>query len=920
MRPKSAPTFRITFSLAATLCLPVALNGQERGEETPIPPSAAASPALATHEASAPVATAARLTQPISIDGDVTDAAWAATPVITTFTQTDPVEGAPVSQRTEVRILYDDDALYIGAILHDTGEITTRLARRDALGESDAFSVTLDSYHDHQTGYRFAVNPAGVRRDELISTGGNDASWDPVWDVATSRTATMWSVEMRIPFSQLRFSRDAVQTWGIQIERTIHRNQESAEFAFTPKLERGGVQRFGHLEGISNIRAGRRFELLPYVTTRAEYIPLAPVAGDGFGNPYRSGSDYFANAGIDMKVGLGSNLTLDATVNPDFGQVEVDPAVINLTAFETRFEERRPFFVEGAEIFRFGQGGPTGSTGRQAEVLYSRRIGRTPQGSTPGTAAFSDSPSSTTILGAARMTGKLGDGWSVGLLQAVTAREEARFAMVNGDRGSVEVEPLTNYVVGRIRRDTNGGRTRIGGIVTAVNRDLSDETLAGRLHSSAYVMGVDLVREWAEGTWRLSSSFSPSLVRGDQAALIRTQQTSSRYFNRPDASHLGVDSLATSLTGYYAMAELNKVAGTWTGRIGLGAASPGYEVNDVGFQSYADRLILDTHFQYAQVRPGRYLRNWNIGGGPDNVWNYAGDHVLSNFNLQGRYTWMNYWGSGWRLEYTPEVHDDRLTRGGPMAKSPRGFLINGNVSTDSRKNYTASLQLSYSAEEGGGYSRSASMNFNLRPRENWEIRIGPGLTRRYTEAQYVTSVADSRAESTFGRRYVFAGLEQTTLSVDARLNVTFTPALSFQLYAQPLLSSGDYDALKELRAPRTFDFAVYGEDVGTITRQEDGHFRIDPVGNDEARSFLVRNQDFSVRSVLGNAVLRWEWRPGSTIYLVWQQAREGRVTGMDPGADEFGVGRLDFGRDARDLLDMRPDNVFALKINYWLNP
>src|SRR5690606_27301981 len=378
----------------------------------------------------------------------------------------------------EVRILFDDDAIYVGAALHDTGEVTSRLARRDALGESDIFSITLDSYHDHQTGYRFAVNPAGVRRDELISTGGNDASWDPVWDVATDRTESGWSVEMRIPFSQLRFSRDARQTWGIQIERSIHRNQESAEFAFTPKLERGGVQRFGHLEGIADIRAGRRFELLPYVTTRAEYVPLLPAAAGGFANPYRSGSDYFANAGLDMKVGLGSNLTLDATINPDFGQVEVHTAVINLTAVETRFEERRPFFVEGAEIFRFGQGGPTGSTGRQAEVLYSRRIGRSPQGSAPSSAEFTDAPSSTTILGAARMTGKLGDGWSLGLLQAVTAREEARFASTDGARDALEVEPLTNYVVGRLRRDTNGGQTRVGGIFTAVNRDLSNDALA----------------------------------------------------------------------------------------------------------------------------------------------------------------------------------------------------------------------------------------------------------------------------------------------------------------------------------------------------------------------------------------------------------------------------------------------------------
>jgi hypothetical protein len=874
-----------------------------------------------SHETTAPRATAVRTTEAVAVDGRVTESAWTSAPVITEFTQTDPNEGAPVSQRTEVRVLYDDGAIYIGAILHDDGPIRSRLARRDGLGESDVFSVTLDSYHDHQTAYRFAINPAGVRRDEIMSTGGSDASWDPVWDVATARIPEGWSVEMRIPFSQLRFSQAARQTWGIQLEREIHRNQESAQFAFTPKLERGGVQRFGHLSGIEEIRPGRGFELLPYVATRAEYVPVVPPPpGVDIGNPYRSGSDYFADAGLDLKYRLSSNVTLDATVNPDFGQVEVDPAVINLTAFETRFEERRPFFVEGAEIFRFGQGGPTGSTGRPAEVVYSRRIGRAPQGSVPGAAVFSDAPTATTILGAAKFTGKLGSGWSLGLLEAVTAKEEARFMAEDAVGQEVEVEPLTNYLIARARRDANEGRTRIGAVFTALHRDLSSPALESRLHSSAYVAGVDLIQEWDNGNWRISSSFSPSLVLGDEAALIRTQQTSSRYMNRPDAEHLDVDPEATSLTGYYAMAELNKVAGAWTGRLGLGATSPGYEVNDVGFQSYADRLILDTHLQYSQTRPGQYLRSWNIGGGPDNIWNYGREHVLSNFNVNLRHNWMNYWGSGMRFEYWPEVYDDRLTRGGPLARAPRGFLVNANVSTDSRKAHTLNAQVSYTAEEGGTYSRSGNMSITLRPRVNWEIRVGPSISRRYSEAQYVSSVGDERASDTFGRRYIFAGIDQTTLSIDTRVNVTFTPTLSFQLYAQPLLSSGDYGALKELRAPRTFDFTVYGEDAGTITRQADRSYRIDPVGNDPANAFVIRDQDFNVRSVLGNAVLRWEWRAGSTLYLVWQQSRDGRITGMDPDAVENRVGRVDFGRDARDLLDMEPDNIFALKINFWLNP
>lgn len=909
--------------LAAFLLLhPPELAGQagEAGEaEQPGMPDSP-DPVTGSHEVTAPRATAVRTSQPFTIDGRLEEAAWMSAPAIREFTQTDPDEGAPVSQPTEVRILYDDNAIYVGAILTDDGEVTSRLARRDALGESDIFSITFDSYHDHQTGYRFAINPAGVKRDELVSTGGSDASWDPVWDGATSRTEDGWVVEMRIPFSQLRFTREPQQVWGMQIERSIHRNQESAQFAFTPKLERGGVQRYGHLYGISDILPGRRLELLPYVATRAEYVPVTRSGTVPFEDPYRSGSDYFANAGLDLKYRIRSNVTLDATVNPDFGQVEVDPAVINLTAFETRFDERRPFFVEGAEIFRFGQGGPTGTTGRAAEVFYSRRIGRTPQGSVPASAVYADEPPATTILGAAKLTAKLGDGWSIGILEAVTASEQARFTMLDGTAGKLEVEPSSNYFIGRVRRDSRNGRTRIGALFTALNRRLEEPALAQRLHSAAYVAGVDLIHEWAEGSWRLSGSLSPSVVLGESEAIQRTQQSSSRYYNRPDASHLDLDPNATRLAGYYAMAELNKVAGTWTGRVALGATSPGYEVNDVGFQTYADRLIVDTHFQYSQVRPGRYLRNWNIGGGPDNIWNYAGQHVLSNINLQGRYQWMNYWSTGWRFEYTPEVDDDRLTRGGPISRAPSSYMLNLNAGSDSRRPHTVNGSVTFSGDAAGGRSTSGNLNVNLRPRENWDIQIGPRLTRSHNAAQYVTRIADDRALNTFGSRYIFAPLDQTTFSIDTRVNVTFSPTLSFQLYAQPLISSGDYGHLMELQRAGAFEFDVYGEDLGSIVRDDAGAFRIDPVGNDPGRAFTVRDQNFDVRSVIGNAVLRWEWRPGSTLYLVWQQSRVGRITGMDPVADGRAVGRFDLGASARALLDIEPDNIFAVKINYWLNP
>jgi hypothetical protein len=572
------------------------------------------------HDLAAPAANAARLTGAISVDGLLSEAGWGSASSITELRQTVPVEGAPVSESTDVRVVYDDDAIYVAARLDDRSEVTTRLARRDAgLGDSDRFVILFDSYHDHETAYRFWTNPSGVKGDAIVSgnaTGGGDSSWDPVWDLATAVTETGWIVEMRIPFSQLRFGREDVQTWGIQVERTINRNQENATFPFTPVLERSGVSRFAHLGGIQGLEQGRRLELLPYVVARGEYLQM-PDPGVTFQNPYRSGSDHFGGVGLDLKYGIASNVTLDATVNPDFGQVEVDPSVINLTAFETRYEERRPFFVEGADIFTFGEAGPMGSVGRPPEIFYTRRIGRAPTGSAPSAAVYADVPTQTTILGAAKVTGRVGSGWSLGLLEAVTGGESAAYVDGSQVTGKVDVEPAANHLVGRVRRQVRGGRTRFGVVATALNRGVEGSPLETRLHSSAYVGGFDFAHDSNDRVWLFTGLVSGSRVAGNESAITRTQQSSARYYQRPDADHVEVDPTATSLDGFYGMAYVGKQAGNFTMRNGFAYVSPGYEVNDVGFQSEADRILVDTHYQYTQPRPGRFFRSWSVNASPD---------------------------------------------------------------------------------------------------------------------------------------------------------------------------------------------------------------------------------------------------------------------------------------------------------------
>ena len=874
-----------------------------------------------------PVVGAVRVSTSIQIDGMPDEAAWAAATPMTVFTQIDPNEGEPVSQPTDVRFLFDDDALYIGGRFYDSGPIMTRLARRDAgVSDSDLFTVSIDSYHDHQTSYRFTTNPSGIKRDATVASGSRggggrgDSSWDPVWDVVSVITDEGWFTEMRIPFSQLRFRPGDDMLWGIQVERNIRRVEERAVFSFTPKLERGGVARYGHLTGIRGIGGGQKLELLPYVGMSAEYIYQEPSSQVAFDNPFRSGSDYFGRMGVDLKYRLGSNLTLDGAVNPDFGQVEVDPAVINLTAFETRFQERRPFFVEGAEIFNFGRGGPTGSTGRAPQILYSRRIGRRPQGRVSSAAVYSNTPGSTTILGAAKITGRVGAGWSVGLIEAVTGREYAPYVDAAGVDGRSVVEPTTNYLAGRLRRDARAGETQLGMIATAVHRDVGDPGLASGLRSAAYVAGADLVHEWDNRGWKVSSALATSYIEGDPAAILDAQLSSARYLQRPDATHLGVDSAATAMGGFYAMGEINKQAGSFTGRIGTAYLSPGYEVNDLGFQSETERFILDTHFQWNHPRPGRYFRDWTVMGGPDNKWNTSGDLIFSDVNFIFRWTWLNYWGGSVRVAVRPPVDDDRLTRGGPMARAPASGLWQASLDSDSRKALNVRIRYNGLSGAAGSWRHNGSINFTYRSGEKLELRMGPSVTRSYTDAQYVTSTSDPFATNTFGQRYVFAPIHQTTLSLETRLNVTFSPTLSLQVYAQPLISSGDYGGLAEFREPRTHRFATYGKDIGTSVRQADGNYLIDPDGPGPASEFTVSDRSFNFRSLLGNAVLRWEWSPGSTLFIVWQQSRADRIRAWE--FDETGaldVGIFDLGYDTRELFGLRADNIFLVKVNYWLN-
>ncbi|HEX6560228.1 MAG TPA: DUF5916 domain-containing protein, partial [Longimicrobiales bacterium] len=833
---------------------------------------------------------------------------WAQASAAGEFTQSWPNPGKPAVDPTEVRILYDDDALYVAVRMFDAhpDSIAAQLARRDASGiYSDWVHLIIDSYHDRRTAFRFTVNPRGVKKDVYTSDDGNeDLNWDAVWDVATRVDSLGWVAEYRIPLSQLRFGTtgsDSTRVWGIQVMRDIARRDERD--SWSPWTPQGGgfVSRFGDLIGLRGIAQPRRLEILPYASSKLTRAP-----GDA-ANPFYDATDYTPSVGADVRVGLPAGLTLTGTVNPDFGQVEVDPAVVNLSAYETFFPEKRPFFLEGADIFQFGQVSTQNDFNSQ-EFFYSRRIGRAPQLRAVGSdIKYADTPNQSTIIGAGKVTGKAGP-WSVGVLNAVTAEEKARIATTTGTRREAAVEPLTNYFAARMKRDFRRGGSFVGGMLTSTLRNMSDSVFTPRLRSDATFGGVDFEHSIHNRDWIVSGFLAGSRVVGSRPATSLTQRNSTHYFQRPDADYLDFDSTRTALLGTMGEVALQKNGNVW-GSLALKQASPGFELNDFGFMGRADYRSVSSIVGHQSYQAGKHLKNYNTFVYHNVAWNFGGDAIYQGLAGRGNVTFKNFWSANVGVTRSFETLNDRLLRGGPLAKSPAGWSMDAGVTTDSRWPVIVELESSYENDRSGAASHEYEISFDMRPATNLHITLGPSLRVGRSTAQYLDAVSDANATATYGARYVFANLHQRTLSMDTRIDWTFTPTLSLQTYVQPFVSVGAFSSFKEFAQPRTFDFDVFGRDRGTIAYDAQQHtYTIDPDGAGASPAFTIDNPDFNVRSLRGNAVLRWEYRPGSALFLVWQQER----SGFEP------TGQFDFRHDTNAIFRSRATNVFLIKVTYWI--
>jgi hypothetical protein len=875
-----------------------------------------------------PSLAAARRTGEVRIDGRVDEAAWLAAPLANGFVQAEPDEGGPATHDTDVRMLIDDDAIYVSARMYERhpDSIGRLLVRRDEHGPYfDWFGFQIDPNLDGRTAYSFRVSVANSQSDYLVTDDQfEDYAWSAVWESGASTDSLGWSIEMRIPLSQIRYTpTEGARTWGVQFTRRRMSSSEMSHFAFmSRRKEEGIVSKFARLENVVVPSRVRRVEVRPYAVSSLHHGPAEP------GDPFFDGTATGARGGADFRLGLGPSFTLDGTVNPDFGQVEADPAEINLTAFETFFDERRPFFVEDAQVFDF-----TLSGGRN-QLFYSRRIGRSPHVGDLDGADHVDVPDAATILGAAKLTGRTSSGLSVGGLAAVTQAEHGQASFgTSGETRSFDVEPRSAFAVATARQDFRGGGSQVGAIVTALQRDLPAGGALAALPAQAYSAGVRFEHQWNDRAWRLNGFLAGSHVRGAPEAMIAIQRGSNHYFQRPDGTRARVDSSATSLGGVEWRLQLERQnTEHWTGSVWLAEVTKGFEINDLGFSGNRERLDGGFRFGYREIRPAWIFRNYNVNfmtfynfshEALDDVfdptsWRQA--YTGGWFNLGTRFQFVNFHGGGVNLSWNPDQYSRTATRGGPVMLQPGGVGFGLNYDTDRRRTIVLNTGANFNrGARGAGGGAGFDLGLDLRPSAQLVVGLNAGFNARTDRTQYVGSTGALPYQPTFGRRYFFGDLERKTVEMQARVDYTFTPALSLQVFVQPLLSSGDYVAYKQLVAPGTFAFERFTEGEarstggtvvcagGTICRDAAGTQRVDLDGNG-APDYSFADKDFNVRSLRGNAVLRWEYRPGSTIFLVWQRQQEGSVN----------AGDFDFGRDVDALWSAPADNRFIVKVNYWL--
>ena len=827
-----------------------------------------------------------------SIDGNLADSIWESAEWATNFIEVNPDENTDPSEQTKFKILYDQKHLYIAlkALDSEPETITNRLSRRDGF-VGDRINVLIDSYHDLRTGFLFKVTAAGVRGDEFITDNGNniDASWNPIWSAKALIDNEGWTAEMKIPLSQLRFSNDPNQVWGLNVVRNYFKNNELSAWNRIPIGAAGWVSEAGKLKGLKNIKPQKQIEIQPFVVTKLDRYEAEA------GNPYADGNDFNLNTGLDAKIGITNDLTLDVTINPDFGQVEADPAAINLDGFEIFNRDQRPFFVENKNIFdyRFAD--------NRNNLFFSRRIGRSPQVNLETTdEAFVNQPQNTTILGAAKFSGKTKNGWSIGVLESMTSKEFTEIS-TNGNTSESLAEPFTNYLVGRVQKDFNKKNTFFGGMFTATNRFITPEV--SELRKSAYSGGIDFTHQWKNRAYFMEANIVMSHVQGSKEAIKLTQENLTHLFNRVDATHLEVDPNRTSLTGTGGRFGIGKVGGQhWNYNAGFKWVSPELELNDIGFLRSADEMIQYANLRYRSIKPTGVFRDFNVRFNQFSAFDFEGNYNRIQYQINGSASFLNNWEIDFGLAHKPRIFSNSILRGGPRWRFSKENFQFFFVGSDRRKNFNGTIGLIHSQAKENNFSLlKFESELNYQPTNAFNISLSPEYSISKNQTQYVTQ-SDYNSDS----RYVLGTIDNHTLTASVRLDYTINPNLSIQYYGQPFISRGRYKEFKYVTNPvaerLTERFQLYDSNQINLSGND---FQVDE-NRDGTMDYSFSNPDFSYVQFNSNLVLRWEYIPGSELFLVWSQGVKSSVSSSDGLFEGFETG----------ILDERPQNIFLLKATY----
>jgi Domain of unknown function (DUF5916) len=828
------------------------------------------------------------------IDGKLDDECWKNGTWAGNFTQFVPNEGADPSYPTELNIQYDDKNIYIAFRCYD-GE-PDKILRQAGLRDEqvgDIIGLSFDSYRDYRTGFDFSLTAWGQKGDLVLFNPMNwDSNWNPVWKGKVEMGDSVWFAEMEVPLSQLRYSKEDEQVWGMHTWRWIARLQEESNWEIQSKTGPGMLYNFGEVRGIKGLKKSRRLEIMPYALGDLMTMKKTP------GNPFtENGRSWGGNIGLDAKIGISSNFTVDLTVNPDFGQVESDPSVMNLTAFETLFDEKRPFFLEGLTIFE--------NEFDDKSLFYSRRIGHSPSLTlNPNDSLFVNSPDKTTILSAVKLSGTTSNGLSVGLIHSVTANEYANTSDIDGNRRSSKVEPLTNYLVARIQKGYNEGNTVFGGLLTSTNRYMEEGSLEF-LTSDAYTGGLDLLHHMKDKEFFIDARMLGSYVSGSKTAITALQESSARYFQRPGADYLNYDSTRTSLRGFGGKLRIGKGSkGLWRYSTGATFYSPGLELNDLGYMKSSDEINQENEISYFVNRPVSIFNTYNITLEQFNSWNFNGAFLETGGHLSFASEFTNLWSLGADFICHSRAIDTRILRGGYDMLMPARLTSSGYLKSDPSKKITTGIEYKYKKSgnnSASGYSFEPGIT--IRP----ITRLKFGITANYEinndRLQYVATKYFVR-----DNRYILGSIDQKTLGLTFRVDLYLIPEFSIQYYGSPFISRGSYSEFKYVTNPgaKVYEdqFEIYSDPVSS-----GGKYYLYDYDDGLRTDYSIVNPDFNFHQFRSNLVAKWEYRLGSFIYLVWSGERTLRSN----------TSNASIGDSYRQLYNVYPNNIFLIKLNYWFS-